>query len=156
MSMFFKNNRFEKKDLLYIDSDGVVYDNPDLVGYKNYSVTEQAGYKPPRIQVLDFMIAGERLVSAQKAAYYQSAVEPLFDSNGDVLLPSLLKSRDPYLAKKDMDYFNSRLDEYKDLFNKRKQDEFRRNQADQDKYKKFYEDNYSKFTSNSSQNAPDK
>lgn len=102
------------------------------------------------------MIAGERLVSAQKAAYYQSAVEPLFDSNGDVLLPSLLKSRDPYLAKKDMDYFNSKLDEYKDLFNKRKQDEFRRNQADQDKYKKFYEDNYSKFTSNSSQNAPDK
>lgn len=156
MSMFFKNNRFEKKDLFYIDSDGVVYDNPDLVGYKNYSVTEQAGYKPPRIQVLDFMIAGERLVSAQKAAYYQSAVEPLFDSNGDVLLPSLLKSRDPYLAKKDMDYFNSKLDEYKDLFNKRKQDEFMRNQAEQDKYKKFYEDNYSKFTPNSSQNVPDK
>lgn len=102
------------------------------------------------------MIAGERLVSAQKAAYYQSAVEPLFDSNGDVLLPSLLKSRDPYLAKKDMDYFNSKLDEYKDLFNKRKQDEFRRNQAEQDKYKKFYEDNFSKFTSNSSENAPDK
>ena len=37
--MFFKNNRFEKKDLLYIDSDGVVYDNPDLVGYKNYRVS---------------------------------------------------------------------------------------------------------------------
>ena len=108
MSMFFKNNRFQKQEVIYVDSDGVVFDIPDLVGYKNYSVTEQAGYKPPRIQVLDFMIAGERLISAQKAAYYQSAVEPLFDSDGNVLLPSLLKSRDPYVAKKDMDYFNSR------------------------------------------------
>lgn len=155
MSMFFKNNRFQKQEVIYVDSDGVVFDIPDLVGYKNYSVTEQAGYKPPRIQVLDFMIAGERLISAQKAAYYQSAVEPLFDSDGNVLLPSLLKSRDPYVAKKDMDYFNSRLDEYKNLFNKRKQEEFQRNKAEQDKYKRFYDENYKKNSSNSSQNTPD-
>lgn len=155
MSMFFKNNRFQKQEVIYVDSDGVVFDIPDLVGYKNYSVTEQAGYKPPRIQVLDFMIAGERLISAQKAAYYQSAVEPLFDSDGNVLLPSLLKSRDPYVAKKDMDYFNSRLDEYKNLFNKRKQEEFQRNKAEQDKYKRFYDENYNKNSSNSSQNTPD-
>lgn len=150
MSLMFKSNRFSSESVIYLDDDGVVFENPVGVGYLNFSITEQAGYKPPKLQVLDFMIAGERLVASQKALYYQSSIEPLFDENGDAVLPRLLKTRDPYTAKKDMDYFNSKLDEYKSLYNIRKQDEFSRRIAEHDKYKKFYEENYKKDSFNNS------
>lgn len=146
MSFMFKSNRFTSSSSFYLDDDGVVFDNPVGVGYLHFSVTEQAGYKPPKLQVLDFMIAGERLVASQKALYYQSSIEPLFDEEGNAILPRLLKTRDPYIAKKDMDYFNSKLDEYKILYNTRKQEEFSRRVAEHDKYKKFYDANYKKNT----------
>lgn len=150
MSHMFKSNRFTSSSSFYLDDDGVVFDNPVGVGYLNFSVTEQAGYKPAKLQVLDFMLAGERLVASQKALYYQTSIEPLFDEEGNAILPRLLKTRDPYTAKKDMDFFNSKLNEYKQLFNNRKQEEFSRRVAEHDKYKKFYDENYKKNTSESS------
>lgn len=139
MSYLF-SNRFKNHKIVYSNSDtGESGDFPESVGYCAFSITEQAGYKPPRLQVLDFLIAGERNVAASQALYYQSDIEPLFDNEGNPVLPRLLTTRDPLTAKRDIDFFAAKLDEYKSAFYKRKQDEYNRRLADDKKYREFYE-----------------
>lgn len=139
MKTMFTFSRFNCSSVYSNVDTGELFDSPELVNYDNFSLTEQAGYKPPRLQVLDFLIAGERLITSQQALYYQSDIEPLFDEDGEPILPRLLTTRDPYVAKKDIDYFSSKLNEYKELFYNRKNEEFNRRLAESEKYKKFYE-----------------
>lgn len=139
MSYLF-TNRFNSKKIIYKHPDtGVCGDFPASVSYDAFSITEQAGYKPPRLQILDFLIAGERNIASNQALYYQSEIEPLFDADGNPVLPRLLTTRDPLTAKRDIDLFTSKLEEYKTSFYKRKQDEYERRLADSKKYKDFYD-----------------
>lgn len=145
----FKSTRFDDVPV-YIDSKGELFDNPDKVDYLDYTLTEQAGYKPPRLQVLDFLTAGERLISSVKEKYYQSDMEPVFDSNGDIVMPKLSRSYDPLTAKRNLDDFNDKLSKYKELVFKRKQEDYERRVAEQQKYKDFYEANHPKDVSDNS------
>lgn len=145
----FKSTRFSDVPV-YVDAQGEVFDSPEKVGYLNYSLTEQAGYKPPRLQVLDFLTAGERLVSSVREKYYQSDLEPVFDDSGDIVLPKLSRSYDPLTAKRSLDDFNEKLSTYKELVYKRKQEEYDRRVSEQQKYKDFYDANHDKNSSDNS------
>lgn len=141
MKNMFSINRFSDVEVVYSDDKGELFSSPSLVNYNPTSLTEQAGYKPPRIQVLDFLMAGERLIASQKASYYQSDIEPLYSKDGDVLLPSLLRSYNPLEAKKNIDHFNSKLDEYKNMVASRKLEDHKRRVEEQKLYKEYYEKN---------------
>lgn len=109
---------------VYIDGAGQIFDSPELVNYNPVSFTEVAGYKPPRLQVLDFLIAGERLVASQKQKYYQSDFEEVFDEKGDIVMPKIARSYDSLEAKQLLDEFNIRFKQYKELSDKRLIDEY--------------------------------
>ena len=109
---------------VYFDENGVCFDTPNSVGYNPVSFTEVAGYKPPRLQVLDFLIAGERLVASQKQKYYQSDFEEVFDDNGNIVMPKIARSYDALEAKQVLDEFNIKFKEYKELSDKRLIDEY--------------------------------
>lgn len=119
---------------VYVDSNGQVFDSPELVNYSPVSFTEAAGYKPPRLQVLDFLIAGERLVAAQKQKYYQSDFEEVFDENGDIVMPKIARSYNAFEAKQVLDEFNIKFKQYKELSDKRLLDEYNSKLAELNSY----------------------
>lgn len=80
------------KDYYYNSSEDSYYNNPEVAFYDPTVKVERAGYKPVRLQVLDFLNAGERLLSSRRAVYYQSQVDKL--ENNDLPLPETRQKTD--------------------------------------------------------------
>lgn len=105
------------------------------VFYNPISHTEQAGYKPPKSQVMDFLNAGERLLAAERRGYYDTDVLSEDVDFIDLQLPKYRSSDyDLIDAHKALRNFNKKLDEYKLLVQQRHLDKLK---SDQDKIAKY-------------------
>ena len=111
---FFGNTQ---KDFYYNNKE--YYSNPETAHYSSEIVVERAGYKPVRLQVIDFLSAGERLLASRNEKYYQSQIDKL--ENNDLPLPETRRSgfdlNDAYRANK---AYNAKLSELNQLIEKRK------------------------------------
>lgn len=79
---FFGNTH---NDFYYNIEEDKYYNNPEVAFYDSTVVVERAGYKPVRLQVLDFLNAGERLLANRREVHYQSEIDKL--ENNDLPLP---------------------------------------------------------------------
>ena len=122
----------------FYEKDGEFYSNPETAHYSSKVLVERAGYKPVRLQVIDFLSAGERLVSSRHEKYYQSQVDKL--ENNDLPLPQTRKAgfdlNDAYRANKE---YNKRLSDLNRLIEERKERkrlQFEKDFADFQEWKK--------------------
>ena len=96
------------------------YTNPEVAFFSSEIMVERAGYKPVRLQVIDFLSAGERLIASRNERYYQSQVDKL--ENNDLPLPETRKAgfdlNDAYRANK---AYNEKLSNLNKLIEERKE-----------------------------------
>lgn len=130
---FFGNTQ---KDYYYNNKN--YYNNPEIAFYSPDIVVERAGYKPVRLQVIDFLSAGERLVASRNERYYQSQVDKV--ENNDLPLPETRRAgfdlNDAYRANKE---YNAKLSELNQLIERRKAEkklQFEKDFADFQEWKK--------------------
>lgn len=77
------------KETVYIKRfSGECSHNPECLCYNPVSEVQEAGYVPPRVQVLNFLNAGERMMNYRRSL--DLGIDPreemaLFDRNNDIL-----------------------------------------------------------------------
>lgn len=105
----------------YYKKDDKYYNNPEVAFYSDEIKVERAGYKPVRLQVIDFISAGERLMSSRREVYYQSQIDTL--NKNDLPLPETRKAgfdlNDAFRRNKE---YNAKLEELNNLIEKRKEE----------------------------------
>lgn len=106
---------------VFLDQDGnVCIGNVEKKFFDPVSRTEKVGYIPVKEQIINFLIAGEKMIASRREMYFQSDIEkPTAD--GDLPLPITRQSgfsiTDAYRAYKS--YNNKRL-EHNRLINERR------------------------------------